>query len=596
MINIEDLRKCVPYIISIGNHQKILQSIIDFDYLIGRKQPSVVGIIANGKKNTRVFFGSKEILIPIYESIKDIPHEIKQRTNFLLNVSSGRRVLNTAQEVLNEVPQAKVMSIFAEGVPEKHAIEVAHQIKGKEISIIGPASIGIVIPGYLKLGAIGGTEIVQLSSGFLDQKGDVAVISSSGGMTNEIMRIVSQQKRRLSFAMSFGGERFPICQPYEAFIAAQNDKQTKTIVYFGELGGKDEYMIAQLLKEKKITKEVICYIAGVVADIFDEAPQFGHAKALAKSDTETAAAKKTILRQSGAFVADTFSEFVSMIGNSKAEIISDAKDYSIIIKEMSNRKPALVSTSISGDVNGEPTILGENLLQFSKNNSYSFEVISLLLGKKIRSKNLEKCVDFILRLLVDHGPYVSGAVNTIIAARAGKDLVSSLASGILTIGPRFGGAINQSAGNFLRGVTQGEKAFDFVERFAVKKEYISGIGHKKYRVDLPDPRVQEILTFTKNLKKKRFTQFALEVEKITVAKKGNLILNVDGAIAAVLLDVLSEEEGYSNNELQRLVEIEFFNALFVLSRSVGFVSHFLDQKRLDEGLFRLDEELVAHTS
>ena len=39
-------------------------------------------------------------------------------------------------------------------------------------------------------------------------------------------------------------------------------------------------------------------------------------------------------------------------------------------------------------------------------------------------------------------PAVSGAHNTIVAARAGKDLVSSLASGLLTIGPRFGGMLN----------------------------------------------------------------------------------------------------------------------------------------------------------
>lgn len=33
----------------------------------------------------------------------------------------------------------------------------------------------------------------------------------------------------------------------------------------------------------------------------------------------------------------------------------------------------------------------------------------------------------------DHGPAVSGAHNTIVCARAGKDLVSSLTSGLLTI-------------------------------------------------------------------------------------------------------------------------------------------------------------------
>jgi hypothetical protein len=33
----------------------------------------------------------------------------------------------------------------------------------------------------------------------------------------------------------------------------------------------------------------------------------------------------------------------------------------------------------------------------------------------------------------DHGPAVSGAHNTIVCARAGKDLVSSLVSGLLTV-------------------------------------------------------------------------------------------------------------------------------------------------------------------
>lgn len=48
-------------------------------------------------------------------------------------------------------------------------------------------------------------------------------------------------------------------------------------------------------------------------------------------------------------------------------------------------------------------------------------------------------------LCADHGPCVSGAHNAIVTSRAGKDLVSSLVSGLLTIGPRFGGAIDDAA-------------------------------------------------------------------------------------------------------------------------------------------------------
>ncbi len=42
----------------------------------------------------------------------------------------------------------------------------------------------------------------------------------------------------------------------------------------------------------------------------------------------------------------------------------------------------------------------------------------------------------------------SGAHNCIVTSRAGKDLVSCLVSGLLTIGPRFGGAIDDAARYF----------------------------------------------------------------------------------------------------------------------------------------------------
>lgn len=51
-------------------------------------------------------------------------------------------------------------------------------------------------------------------------------------------------------------------------------------------------------------------------------------------------------------------------------------------------------------------------------------------------------------MTADHGPAVSGAHNTIVTARAGKDLVSALCSGLLTIGPRFGGALDKAAEMF----------------------------------------------------------------------------------------------------------------------------------------------------
>jgi len=263
--------------------------------------------------------------------------------------------------------------------------------------------------------------------------------------------------------------------------------------------------------------------------------------------------------------------------------------------ELNDRKPSLLTSTISGDVNGIATILGSDLTTTASTQSLAWLAGSLWLGRPLKSARLEKALDLALRLLVDHGPYVSGAVNTIITARAGKDLVSSLVSGLLTIGPRFGGAINGAASVWFHSVEAGTSPVDVVEDYAKRKAYIPGIGHRKYSVTLPDPRV-EILTKVVEDIAHPYLDFARQVSSQTTAKKPNLILNVDGCIAAVLLDLLSEEEHLGSAEISGLLETEFFNAVFVLSRSVGFIAHYLDQKRLGEPLFRLPENEVLTVS
>ena len=259
--------------------------------------------------------------------------------------------------------------------------------------------------------------------------------------------------------------------------------------------------------------------------------------------------------------------------------------------DLSGREHSLFTSTISGDVGGAPTILGQDLAQVASSHSFAWIVGSLWLGRPLKSNKTEAVIDQSLRLLVDHGPYVSGAVNTMISARAGKDLVSSLVSGLLTIGPRFGGAVNGAAKIWFDSVGAGLAPAHVVKSFAKRKEYLPGIGHKKYRIDVPDPRIKTILQLL-GVTHHPHLDFAQAVAKITTGKKPNLILNVDGALAAIMLDLLVHEEKLENDEIQTLLDAEFFNAIFVLSRSVGLVGHYLDQKRLGEGLFRLPDNQV----
>jgi ATP citrate (pro-S)-lyase len=70
----------------------------------------------------------------------------------------------------------------------------------------------------------------------------------------------------------------------------------------------------------------------------------------------------------------------------------------------------------------------------------------------------------VLMLTADHGPAVSGAMNTIVATRAGKDLISSLASGLLTIGSRSGGALDNAASMFSSARDTGLTPREFIDQ------------------------------------------------------------------------------------------------------------------------------------
>lgn len=584
--HLPDMEGFEAAVVCLGTHPGIIQSMLDYSYAVGKPAPDVLAIIAGNRKQERYFWGESEIIVPVYADLADLPGELKQRVNCLLNVRSARRVLESMRQAFDELPNLRIASIFAEETPETHSLEIARLAAEKDVLVTGPASVGLLMPGVLKLGAIGGTQYPQLVSARIFEPGENAVISTSGGMVNELIHVVTHHGQGVSFAIALGGDRYPITTPAEAFQIAQVDPRTKRIVYFGELGGEDEYEIAGLLESGQITKPVLAYIAGTVAELFAESPQFGHAKAMASKKSETAKAKKEALRKAGAEVVDVFGELPTKLGAAPAGEGPQPH------KEIGRRRKHAIVSRLSGDLDDDIHILGKGLLETVEGNSLAGMTISMLLGREVTSPKLIDCTDFVLRLLADHGPYVAGAVNTIVAARAGKDLASSLASGLLTVGPRFGGAVNGAAGAWLEGAESGKTPKSFVADFG---GIIPGIGHRKYRIDAPDPRVKALVErFGHNGDGDRYLKFARGVEDVTAKKKGNLILNVDGAIAAVMLDLLASELGYGPDQLRELVGIEFFNAIFILSRSIGFTAHYLDQRRHDEGLLRFGPDDITY--
>ncbi len=320
-MQIQEIRNKTNLIVVLGEHREIIQSMLDFDYLSGKGEGSIIGIVTGRRGFAKYFFGRREILIPTFTTLqgltlKDEPNpkgrsDLKVNYWFFNNLS-GRRTLSSVQEVLQAHFAGGI--IFAEGVPELHALKLIEQ---NNQLIIGPASVGLIIPGSLKLGPIGGITPAQVEEGKLIEAGNVAVISGSGGMTNELINVAIQAGHRLSFALSYGGDRFPLLSPRDAFLLAESDPETKAVLYYGELGGEDEYELVKLKEEGKFTKQVVAHIAGTVASLFPESPQFGHAKAKADKERVTAPAKRAALKFAGFEVSNSFTEFIHLVSNIK---------------------------------------------------------------------------------------------------------------------------------------------------------------------------------------------------------------------------------------------------------------------------------------
>jgi ATP citrate (pro-S)-lyase len=193
-------------------------------------------------------------------------------------------------------------------------------------------------------------------------------------------------------------------------------------------------------------------------------------------------------------------------------------------------------------------------------------------------------------------PCVSGAHNTIVTARAGKDLVSALVSGLLTIGPRFGGAIDDAARRFAGAVAAGQSAEEYVEAMKAAALRVPGIGHRIKSKDNRDARVALLSAYARKFfPRTAFLDYAVAVEDYTLTKAANLVLNVDGCIGALFLDLLHSCGLFSDAEIQQVLDIGYLNGLFVLARSIGLIGHALDQQRLAQPLYRHPWDMVLYT-
>ncbi len=583
-----------------------IQLMLDFDFLCQRDVPSVAAIVHPGRKGFhKAFFGGREILIPVYDSLAQATVQ-HPAADVLINFASFRSAYGSSREALLS-PTLRTIVIVAEGIPERQTRELIALSSQQGKLLLGPSTVGGIAAGKFRIANAGGLN-ENILRAKLYRPGSVGLVSKSGGMMNELFNIIARASDGIYEGVAIGGDVYPGSTLLDHLLRFERDPNIKLLVAVSELGGKDEYDLIRAKQEGKLTKPIIMWVSGTCATIFPWEVQFGHAGAKAGKEEESAQAKNSALRAAGIFVPDSFEQLEGMIQEQYLRMVDEKiivpkvevtpptlpMDYAAALRKGVIRKATNFTTTISSDVGEEVTYGTMPISEIVAQHGGIGDVISLLWFRKKLPQEVSKFIELCIIITADHGPAVSGAHNAIVAARAGKDVISSLCSGLLTIGPRFGGALDDAARYFKAACDAGTTPAAFVEEMKQKGLLIPGIGHRVKSKRNPDKRVELLKDYAqKNFSSLKYISYALDVEKVTLQKAENLILNVDGCIAVAFLDAL-QSAGYGKEELQQFVEIGYLNGLFALSRSIGLIGHILDQKRLNAELYRHPTEDILY--
>ncbi|VVT51119.1 uncharacterized protein SAPINGB_P002990 [Magnusiomyces paraingens] len=583
-----------------GLQPRACQGMLDFDFICKREIPSVAGVIYpfGGQFVTKMYWGTKETLLPVYQQVEKAIAKHPD-VDVVVNFASSRSVYSSTLELL-EYPQIKTIAIIAEGVPERRAREILYKAKKKGVTIIGPATVGGIKPGCFKIGNTGGM-MDNIVASKLYRPGSVAYVSKSGGMSNELNNIIAHTTDGVYEGIAIGGDRYPGTTFIDHILRYEADPNCKIIVLLGEVGGVEEYRVIEAVKNGIVKKPIVAWAIGTIASKLKTEVQFGHAGSMANSNLETAVSKNAAMKAAGFYVPDTFEDLPETLAQvydslvKKKVIVPEPEpevpkipiDYSWAQELGLIRKPAAFISTISDDRGQELLYAGIPISEVFKEDIGIGGVMSLLWFRRRLPPYASKFLEMVLMLTADHGPAVSGAMNTIITTRAGKDLISSLVSGLLTIGERFGGALDGAANEFKNAFDKGLSPRQFVDSMRKQNKLIPGIGHKVKSRNNPDFRVELVKEFVKkNFPATNLLDYALAVEEVTTSKKDNLILNVDGCVAVSFVDLMRSSGAFTPEEVEEYLKNGVLNGLFVLGRSIGLIAHHLDQKRLKTGLYR----------
>lgn len=243
--------------------------------------------------------------IPVYNSIAEtLDAHPGINTSFI--AVPGFAAYGAMEEAIkNKIP---LINVLTEHIPIQDTAKVIALAKEMGVRIVGPSSIGIISPGIGKVGSIGGDDPRGVFS-----KGNVGVISKSGGMASEVSWILTKSGIGQSTVVGIGGDILEGSTFADLLEEFEADEQTKAVVLFGEIGGTYEEDAAEFIQSGKFSKKVVAFISGLFAESLPQGTKLGHAGAIVYGEKGSYKSKIQSLKAAGVQLAKTPDEIPELL-------------------------------------------------------------------------------------------------------------------------------------------------------------------------------------------------------------------------------------------------------------------------------------------